>query len=555
MSDEVATSPLQPGFAALAVGDFATAAEVFSAALQAEPSLAEALAGLADAEWWLGHLVRSVELRERAYAEFRRRNEALGAAFCAIGLAIHHRANLGNFAAAAGWVARAATLVEELQIEPLRGHLLMVRAACSEDPVVAEQWAREAIELGRRSGDADLELCTLSQLGVALVQQGRVAEGVAALDEAMAGSLGGEGRNPNTVVFTSCNMIRSCTSCAEFERAVQWIRAAERFAQRFGCPFLYAECRTVYGRVLLLTGEWARAEQELTTALALTQDSVPRLQAEARALLAELRVAQGRLHDAELLLAGLESRREVAGALALVHLRAGRAAAAAAVLQSALQDMEPGGLDTAQLVELRGECELLQGDLETAAASAVTLTDLGLRHDCRIIRARGERLHGRVRAAAGQATAARAHLDVALRGFVELDLRVEAARTRMVLAEALGAAETETAVAEARAALSAFERAGAHADADGAASFLRTRGVRASRLGPRGEGTLTRREREILALLGEGLSNPEIAERLHLSRKTVEHHVGHVLDKLGLRSRAEAAVEVARTRAPESARK
>jgi DNA-binding NarL/FixJ family response regulator len=110
----------------------------------------------------------------------------------------------------------------------------------------------------------------------------------------------------------------------------------------------------------------------------------------------------------------------------------------------------------------------------------------------------------------------------------------------------LKASDREVAGAEAGMALSVFEDLGAGRDADAAAALMRDLGVKAARTGPRNAGRLTRREQEVLVLLGEGLSNPEIAERLFLSRKTVEHHVARVLSKLGLRRRAEAAALAAR---------
>ena len=57
---------------------------------------------------------------------------------------------------------------------------------------------------------------------------------------------------------------------------------------------------------------------------------------------------------------------------------------------------------------------------------------------------------------------------------------------------------------------------------------------------------LTGREREVLALIAEGLANKEIAARLHISENTVKTHVRHILEKLGLRSRAEAAAYAVR---------
>ena len=107
-------------------------------------------------------------------------------------------------------------------------------------------------------------------------------------------------------------------------------------------------------------------------------------------------------------------------------------------------------------------------------------------------------------------------------------------------AKAVATTDQDAAVAEARQALRAFEDMGATQDADRAAAFLRSLGV-GGRTGPKLVGELTKREIEVLRLLGEGLTNAEIAARLYISTKTVATHVGNIFAKLQLRNRAEAA--------------
>ena len=73
-------------------------------------------------------------------------------------------------------------------------------------------------------------------------------------------------------------------------------------------------------------------------------------------------------------------------------------------------------------------------------------------------------------------------------------------------------------------------------EADAAAALMRSLGAK-GRAGPKAVGLLSRREVEVLRLLGEGLSNREIAERLFISPKTAEHHVSRIYGKLGLSTR------------------
>jgi hypothetical protein len=149
--------------------------------------------------------------------------------------------------------------------------------------------------------------------------------------------------------------VGSCARAAEFGRAVEWIQAADRFTKGYGCPFLFVYCRALYGGVLIASGDWVQAEEELQIAVAESKQSQAAVHTAALATLATLRLAQGRLDEAERLIGGIEE--QSVAVQAGLYLARGAPAAAAAVTR-ALESRSANQLDAPGLVELLGEAEI-----------------------------------------------------------------------------------------------------------------------------------------------------------------------------------------------------
>ncbi|MGH3834821.1 MAG: LuxR C-terminal-related transcriptional regulator [Pseudonocardiaceae bacterium] len=542
--------PLATGHAALAAGRWAEARTAFGAALAQDnrDDTAQACFGLAAALWWLGENQASVSQCAHAYSLFRRAGDVGSAVQCAVWLSITYKANFANFAAASGWIGRAERLLEPLEPGPLHGWVWVARAYRMADLDTAEELTMRAVDLAREVGDTDLELVALSQLGLVRVGQGQTGAGFALIDEAMAAALAGERSTLDTVVYTCCDMLNACELASDVKRAAQWCKVADDFVQRYGCPFLYAECRIYYGSILAAKGQWNDAERELGAGLRITDGACPGLHAKALIRLAALRVRQGRLEEAEQHLsqlgAGVGAEAEEALALAALLLARGDAPAASRNLEQRLDRLAEHRTHLATALDLLVEAYVAAGDGDAATAAVGRLADVAGSADSDRLDAVAAAALGRVSLTCGDPAAAVAHLEAALRLWSHLEFPFEVARTRFELSRVLAPTRPDVAVDHARRALATFEALGAALDGDRVAAFLRSLGVTA-RTGPKGVGTLTMREQEVLRLLGTGLSNPEIATRLHVSRKTAAHHVSNVLAKLNLRNRAEAAAYAA----------
>ncbi len=523
------------GGRALHQGDWAAARACFEQAARGRPS-GEALDGLAQALFALGEHAAAVDRTEQAFAAFRSEGEDVRAATCARFAGYLRWVLDGDGAAMSGWLARAVRLMDAAGDRPERARLELTLATVTADPVARDRHVAAAVEIAQRHGVGDIVLDAMSLRGLHLVAAGDVAAGMALLDEALAAVAAGEVEDLITVGAMYCKMLHACELIADVRRAQEWLALASDFVRRTGRIPIGAICRTHYGGVLTAAGRWEEADRELTTAVELYDRSYRALRGSAVVRLADLRVRQGRVDEAVQLLRGAEHDSYALRPRAEVHLIHGEAEVAVARLERFLA-VHPRGELTATALLLLVRAHLAEGDVDAAAGAAAELGQLAGSGSHPVVRAAADHGRGLAAAAAGAGGAA-GLLESAAAGYGALGLPLEEARARLDLARVLAADRPAVAVAEARAALRAFQALPAARDADAAAGLLRTLGVR-GHSGARAGGMLTARERDVVELLCEGLSNAELAARLYVSPRTAEHHVSNILAKLGLRTRAE----------------
>jgi DNA-binding CsgD family transcriptional regulator len=534
---------LVEGRRALEAARWDEARAAFEAALEADDG-AEARDGLGQALWFLGSVDDAIAARERAFEDYLRGGDCDHAARAAVWVS-HQYFISGRASAARGWLARAERALEDAERCEGHGWVAVERARHADSVDDCAVHARRAMEIARDSDSGDLEVFALSLLGRAEVSAGRRQEGMRLLEEAMAAASAGRVRNVHTLGEAYCNLITACSAAGEWERAAEWCELVDDFARSRDVPPLFGACRTIHADVLLATGRWAEAERALESALATHARYVPEMGAPTVATMAELRVRQGRLPEAEQLLAGREEHPSSLRALALLHIAEGRPQAAAALLERGLMAARDDAIRATQLLAPLVDARLAFGDGQGAESAARDLEELARSSGIALVEARADLAAARVALAAGRASQAAEPARRALAAFSRLAMPLDAGEARLELARALADEAPDLARDEARAAHAAFRELGASRAMDGAAAALRDLGA-GTAARPRAYGELTAREQEVLGLLALGMSNARIAQTLFISEKTASHHVSRILSKLGVRNRAEAAAYAAR---------
>jgi DNA-binding CsgD family transcriptional regulator len=533
------------GWDALRRGEWRRARSCFEETL-AQGESAEAFEGLGWSAYCLDDDELTLGARERAYRLYREQGDDQSAARVAAWLAADWAEFRGETAVCNGWLQRARRLLAGHEPGPGHGWLAVHEASMliDDDPATARRLGVEAAELGRRFGVVELETLGLALEGRALVSEGDLEDGMRRLDEATATALGGEAELLVCVAWACCYLISACEQVRDYDRAGQWCRRVGEFCERHGIDLLLGICRAKYAGVLTWQGRWEEAESEVTRAAEGLVASRPPLVGEALVRLAELRRLQGRYDDADALLARCAGDTRALLVQAQLALDRGRATEAAELAERFLRRWAgPHRIERGPGLEVAVRAYAVLGQCDRAREALEQLRDIALRTETRPLRGALFTAEATLATALGDRDAARRRWEDAVDVLAGSPALYELGRARRGLAGVLAddgrAAEAR---AQIHAALEDFRQLGAGAEAASAEAMLgRLDRVRSPGAEDGPLGTLSQREREVVALVAIGMSNREIAERLVISEHTVHRHVTSILRKLGLPSRAAAA--------------
>jgi len=442
----------------------------------------------------------------------------------------------GDFGRCQGWVDRTARLLEDAGIDCveqgyLEHGLAMMQLFGAGDVAGARDRFVQSGKIGARFGHR--ELVTLARIGEGrmLIYLGELADGMALLDEAMVSI---EARELSSIATGDayCTVIDACAELFDLSRCRSWTESFTRWCDTQQELVLYrGHCFLHRAELLELLGDWPAALIEARHACdRLAAPVNPAALAGASMIEGDLLRLIGDFDGAE---ASYQRANEFGcdpqPGLALLRFVQGRVDVADAMIRRVLAETgDP--MSRARILGAYAEIVLAGGDTAAARTAADELREIAAELRTPYLRAHAARAAGAVLLAEGDAKTALVELRRAFNEYHGLGVRYDAARTRLLLADACAAlGDRDAAQMESSSARSVLESLGA--------TSALAKITSPAESPPDG---LTDRELEVLVLLAQGKTNRVIAQELFISEKTVASHVSHIFTKLAVNSRSAA---------------
>lgn len=541
-------SDLEAGHAALAKGAYTEARAAFDRARD-EMESGEAYEGLAIASSGADDGTTAISAGETAYRLYIEAGDEVSAARVATLLADYYFLFRNQVQVSFAWIQRATTLLAEKPLCAEHGYLAaeagFLVGNANHDMVAAGKYGAEAAACGRALNVPDLIMYGNATAGLAQVIMGDVDAGMALLDEASIAATAGEVRDPQIANLICCYLIYACECVHDYARAQQWCdRLRELCRTLDDDPTYMANCRTHYAGVLLWKGEWAEAEAHLLYAADVLGDEYPGLCVDAYSLLGELRRRQGKWSEAAAAWAkGEQEPRSIIGHAAMA-LDQGDPTEALRWTDRLLRRLPPEDrLERMLALEVALRAHLSAGDIELAPGLLEEMWGIARAVRTGAAHARALVAEGALTVARGNAPDSIPFFEDAADLFAEAGGLFDSSLARLDLGEVLLACGRPAAAASelSRAAECLEQMGAAHHAARARVLLRRAQGSHSDGGHP---GRLSPREREVLALVAEGMTNAEVADRLVLSIRTVERHLATIYEKLQFEGRNARAAAV-----------